>query len=494
MSVPLKGVPRRSSDEEDYASLRSTSSSGVVAAATSVQFLLRPSTSDSDNGRIHYACTMPSPPSTSHRSVRGVITAAGLTVSEDPLQRGERAALGRRSRLGRLVRHVRYMVIRALLKVHEYVHHNVDTDGFSYCPAPTSAALAGDLRARGAWYLRPTGRPLDLPLSGEAAGVSYFDDPGKENPEEGEGAVRSPHLLLHSHRPAAVARSLLQRQPVTYVDPDGFNASDIVGYVAVLQEYLSLDEPVGRGCDQLRAALRHEDGKAFVLCTGPSASTLDFGAVEADVRIVCNSAVRDDEILRKLSPNVITFADPVFHFGPSRYASAFRRDLLRAVELTDAWVVVPQVLGRLLLHHHPELERRTVLLEHTSRDWTWPGRDHTDSIRPTDNILTLSMLPLAFALAEHIEIAGCDGRAQGERYFWRHSSRLQYSGDLMRSAWAAHPSFFRDRLYRDYYGRHCDETEALIAAGESAGKTVRSLTASHIPALSKRYTASHAFD
>ena len=96
------------------------------------------------------------------------------------------------------------------------------------------------------------------------------------------------------------------------------------------------------------------------------------------------------------------------------------------------------------------------------------------------------MLPLAGAMGLDVAIAGCDGRARGETYFWRHSSEGQYSDELMETVAKAHPAFFRDRNYGDYYATHCKVLEKQISALERAGRTVTCATPSMIPALAAR--------
>ena len=177
----------------------------------------------------------------------------------------------------------------------------------------------------------------------------------------------------------------------------------------------------------------------------------------------------------------------MFHYGPSRYAAAFRRDLLRAVEETDALLVTHELWAGLLLAHHPELVDRLIILRVLKGKpaWHWPSPDRM-TVRLTGNVLTNAMLPIAFALADRVEVAGCDGRQASENYFWRHNARTQYSDELMTTAFDAHPAFFRDRDYADYYEDHCQQLEEFIAAAEATGKRTRGVTPSYIPALSRR--------
>ncbi|MBA3431605.1 MAG: hypothetical protein H0U16_09020 [Actinobacteria bacterium] len=203
--------------------------------------------------------------------------------------------------------------------------------------------------------------------------------------------------------------------------------------------------------------------------------------------------VRDLDLLRALQPNVICFGDPHFHYGPSRYAAAFRRDLLRAVDETDALLVTPELWAGLLLAHHPELAERLVvlpMLKGTST-WHWPSPERM-AVRMTSNVLTAAMLPLAFALTDRVAIAGCDGRRPDESYFWQHNGRTQYSDSLMTTVFEAHPAYFRDQNYSTYYEEHCQQLEELLAAAEHAGKRAVGVTPSYISALRRRGASSPA--
>ena len=210
--------------------------------------------------------------------------------------------------------------------------------------------------------------------------------------------------------------------------------------------------------------------------------------VEADIRVTCNSAVRDLDLLKALRVDVIAINDPVFHFGPSRYAAAFRRDLVRALKETRALVVTTTDWAEPLVVHCPDVAERLVVLDTDKSDqapWRWPTTKRP-VVRSTGNVLTLSMLPVAFALADEVHIAGADGRRASERYFWRHNQRIQYSDDLMNSAFQAHPAFFRDRDYGDYYKQHICELDELLNTAERVGKRAVPVTPSWIPALVKR--------
>ena len=88
-------------------------------------------------------------------------------------------------------------------------------------------------------------------------------------------------------------------------------------------------------------------------------------------------------------------------------------------------------------------------------------------------------------MTDEINIIGADGRNPDEKYFWQHSQSAQF-GNLMNTVFEIHPSFFRDRDYKDYYDEHCNFLNDLIEYGEKQGKKYLSITSSFIPALKKR--------
>lgn len=227
-----------------------------------------------------------------------------------------------------------------------------------------------------------------------------------------------------------------------------------------------------------------KDHGALVLGTGPSVTEIYERSCEASSVIVCNSIVKNRELLQHLDPDAICFADPVFHFGPSRYAARFRSDLLGVLEEYDAFAVTRRKGARLLLRHHPELEDRIIGLVPGSTSWKVPGPESLQ-VRSTANIMTLFMLPLAASLSSKILVGGCDGREQDESYFWKHEASVQYEG-LMNTVVETHPSFFRDRIYENYYEQHCERLEEELSWLESNDYEIRNVTHSFIPALRSR--------
>jgi hypothetical protein len=235
-----------------------------------------------------------------------------------------------------------------------------------------------------------------------------------------------------------------------------------------------------------RFLIRHKGKSASYLFTsGPSFDI--YATLPIDIRhlkIVCNSIIRHDKFLSDIEgPDAVVFADPVFHFGPSIYAHRFREDMMTIVQKYDCYVFTDQKFVPLLLRAYPALRDRLVGFKKTKK-LVIPSPDER-FVTASSNILTFIMLPIAMAATDFIYVIGADGRAPGENYFWKHSTQAQYH-DLMETVFDTHPSFFRDRVYEDYYQEHCRHLEQIISFGEKKGKSIQALTSSYIPALRKR--------
>jgi hypothetical protein len=404
----------------------------------------------------------------------------------DATTRGEAAAYGRRHPIDTKIRKWLNAGLRRLARPES----RASITALNFEPRTRNAAELADVAARINWYLADVEVPIHV------AGVGAVRFVPQDAPYMDPDLVHANHLaaepqlgpgarhVIHRVGVSSVAAALPNVRAMSIADPV-FSKTSELGYYRLRKALGSSRDPVALDTVPRLLARRVPGGRALALGTGPSASEIDPRSVTADVRIVCNSAVRNLKLIEELQPTAICFADPVFHFGPSRYAAAFRADLRRALSVCDALVVIPEYYGGLLLAHMPELADRLVCLDDTATDWCWPSMARAQ-VRMSGNVLTYLMLPVAFALVDEVDVGGCDGRVASERYFWRHNPTIQYSDELMRDCFAAHPAFFRTTNYEDYYDRHLRYLDEFLATGEAAGKRVHGVTRSHIPALVRR--------
>jgi hypothetical protein len=382
----------------------------------------------------------------------------------------------------RVHRGTRLLGLRSLLKSADYLE---------FSPAVRDAKEFSDLSTRVNCYLGDIDLPLYLPgprFELDPASVPYMEpelvrDPGWVS----ERPAGTPYLLIHRITPGSVVKFFSPHSTgAAVVDKDLYLHSELeywrVRERVAWPNYPSAEVSLRRLHDRAPNAK-----SAFVLATGPSALNVDLASVNADVRITCNSAVRDVARLRAYRPTILAFTDPVFHFGPCRYAAAFRNDMLRAIEISDPLLLCGSAWVSPLLNMMPELEERLAVIPFKAGgNWRWPTRQNP-TVRTTGSVLTNLMLPVALMLADHVSVAGVDGRQPTENYFWKHG--LQYSDELMTSVFDAHPAFFRDRDYEDHYDNYCAEIEAFLQTAERAGKTIEGTAPSWIPAFRRRGAA-----
>ena len=231
----------------------------------------------------------------------------------------------------------------------------------------------------------------------------------------------------------------------------------------------------------------------YIYGTGPSLQA----ALEMDLSdgtsIVCNTIVKNKDLMRKLKPPVIAVADPVFHAGCSSYAGEFRRHLLEAMmEFPDCYLITPMRDYHVYMSNlDSSLRPRIIGVPFISGEVPNLNLYKNFYVTATTNILTLFLIPLAATFFQKTFILGCDGRPlDQDDYFWKHDSSSQLT-EYMNDIQVAHPAFFNIN-YNDYYLQHCQVLARWLDAAEKQRKPFLSLTPSHIPALSCRQSSASA--
>lgn len=227
------------------------------------------------------------------------------------------------------------------------------------------------------------------------------------------------------------------------------------------------------------------EGPAAVFGTGPGLDLFDSRDLgKYRTRVGCNSMVLSDEVLNRTRPNVLCFGDPVFHFGFSDQAKAFRNGLLAYVEQADPWIFMPLDFGGWVDELTRENERVVPLNMKRRGPFNVPTEENV-YLRRTGNVMTEIMVPVAASVGSEISIFGCDGRPPSADGFWSYGKGV-HDDRSYDTAVSAHPSFFRDRRYLRYYNEHCHNLERLLAQLEGQGHSIVNRSPSEIPALSAR--------
>lgn len=427
--------------------------------------------------------------------------------------------MGKVQTVGILFRRTRYLVIRVLTRIASMYGRQTPAENHRSIllyPVPDAQRGVGDLLNRLACALHDEDRPqplVRLPVGDIADGVEFRKIRAPDFqadyltrflahvkietcPDEDleKAAKQADYILLwraSSLFDPVVIRNLGK---VLIVDPDYYLAHEPYNYAQLPYLMLSDSErqsarevSIGRFRDLY--ARHHGADTAYVLVTGPSLTEAIERPLEANaVKIICNSIVKDTDLLETIQPDILVFADPVFHFGPSKYADEFRRYALATLQhFPQCYCVVPEIFAPFLMGHMPEVACRIIGMPQArigAINFPTPERCYA---RITDNIMTFLMLPIAATLSHKIVVIGADGRQKSESYYWKHNPKVQFA-DLMETAFETHPSFIRDRVLADYYDKHCKMVARILdKAVSELGSSIYTRTPSFIPALSKRH-------
>ena len=227
--------------------------------------------------------------------------------------------------------------------------------------------------------------------------------------------------------------------------------------------------------------------KATIFATGPSVSNYKEYDYTGSLNIYCNSTILDHKLLRTAPPNILTFADPIFHFGVSEYANSFRLSCIKFLSLhTDCVIIIPIKYYALALSLFPDYKDRIIGIPFTKyKPINFQITDKSFYTYTTSNILPLSLLPVSTTFAKCVRLIGCDGRkVSDDSYFWNHGSSVQIN-DKMKAIQRAHPGFFNID-YNEYYFEHCHNLSRMLLLAEEQGWKFSHLGSSFIPALSSR--------
>lgn len=225
--------------------------------------------------------------------------------------------------------------------------------------------------------------------------------------------------------------------------------------------------------------------RAWTVATGPSVGNFMKYDYSEDLVIGCNSVILNDELVQKTGMKLLVFADPIFHFGVSQYAGAFRAALVEKLQQYDINILIPFKYYPLMVSRCPEIANRIIGVPFDPHVPFNFDMGEKFVVRTTANVLTLMLLPIAASFADEIVTIGCDGRPVDEdSYFWGHDKTVQIN-DKMDNIRQVHPGFFKID-YNDYYFEHCHTLQNMIEDGEAQGKKFWHAGQSHIPALKKR--------
>jgi hypothetical protein len=242
---------------------------------------------------------------------------------------------------------------------------------------------------------------------------------------------------------------------------------------------------------QAYSALKDKFEKAYVFGTGPSLERAAERDWSDGLRIVCNTIVKDEKLWHHIEPHFIVAADAIYHFGIGNFASNFRRDVAnRLRESPDTLFVFPAEFYVFCLRELREFSERLVPIPVGGVQNSHDGFIKSFALPAVGNVLPSMLLPLACTFSKNIFLWGFDGRAPGDKMFWKNSDRHFYSADVEQLT-KLHPAFFNFHVPKgkeDNYVRkvHGTALEELLRAAEQKGFSFTMMHFSYTEVLQKR--------
>jgi hypothetical protein len=182
-------------------------------------------------------------------------------------------------------------------------------------------------------------------------------------------------------------------------------------------------------------------GVVYIFGTGPSLDLAIERSFDTGVRVVCNTAVRNTELLLHLRPHIITAGDALYHFSNSEHARQFRKDLYYAIEAHSALFVFPEEFAAMVQAEMPaSLHWAMVPIPNRQTQRLLPNLWSEYSLPNLGNVLNRLLLPLAISLGRDIRLLGFDGRRASDQGFWKNSARNSYP-ELLAEMQKENPAF-----------------------------------------------------
>ena len=217
--------------------------------------------------------------------------------------------------------------------------------------------------------------------------------------------------------------------------------------------------------------------------TGPSLDSSTKFNFENRLTIVCNSVVKNIELLNHIKPDFICAGDVVSHIGVSKYAQIFREDLEKHILNSDSYFLTTASFGFTLYQNYPKLRSKIILIEQRKDSSSVDLNDQFE-LPTLDSTLNIHMFPIAYTFNNDIYITGCDGKLPNDRDnedFWAHSKHSQYL-ELVNTGHLCHPTFDIHRQLSTF-NRFNESCIKSISKAHLKNLSLKLLTKSYIPAF-----------
>ena len=272
------------------------------------------------------------------------------------------------------------------------------------------------------------------------------------------------------------------------INENQFEANQIAKFSSI---FLSKNEIKynNKKLKQILLKIKHQNkDNVYLFGSGPSIKCINHKNINFSnsISIICNSVVKNINLLRKINPKIMVATDSVFHSGYSKYAEEFRKNLILAMEkFQDMYFFVP--MRDLLLYKKNlpfKYNDRIIGIQAKKIKSYNINLIQKNYVKSTSNVLTFFLIPIAATISDKIRLVGFDGRDNDDKnIFWKYDKDSQFINSISYTK-LAHPSFYKVD-YNQYFFKHCMETENLIKILEKTSIKLEVIGNTNIPALKR---------
>ncbi len=231
--------------------------------------------------------------------------------------------------------------------------------------------------------------------------------------------------------------------------------------------------------------------KCYLFATGSSLELAINKNFNDGYKIVCNTIVKDKKLWKHLSPDIIVAGDALYHFSDSTFAKSFRSDLKkRLTESPNTIFIFPSLFYQFINIEFNEFKNRIIGIPIGDRNDIFNSLVNNFELPSYGNVLNLLMLPIACTISNNIYFWGFDGRAPGDKDFWKNSKNHFYQ-EHVDELKHDHQAFFNYHIPFENETKyvqnvHGDVLENLLQDAEKKGFVFKTMNFSYTDALQKR--------
>ncbi|KPA14079.1 radical SAM protein, partial [Candidatus Magnetomorum sp. HK-1] len=302
---------------------------------------------------------------------------------------------------------------------------------------------------------------------------------------------RNPILFFGSpeYIPNAVPKNRLFNIDYRHNPTDGWDWCRLANYS--LNHNVDTESSKMRFIQFIETIKKETLGKTYIFGTGPSLDKAIYRDWSDGYRIVCNTIVRDPILWNHINPHFIVAGDAIYHFGQTVFAKQFRQDLAKRLDETETYFFYPDLFDVIVQRELSQFSDKLIPIPEEYYEKINTDLTKKFIIPGLNNVLASLLFPLACTLSKQIYLWGFDGRAPGDKLFWKNSEKHTYP-HLIPELQKAHPAFFEhyvpqkdtNRYIKLAFGELLDQ---LLIKAESEGFTFTMMHKSWTTTLQKRF-------